>query len=152
MHTCLYITSALLFFSSFYTSSILLGRLADPDPSRLTHLQWHLNPPCSLYRRFKASAQIRISSLASLLRKKLCLENHVCHEQPVPPSIESKTLFSKYFNIFKYLLLPTTFNHQKILLSSQRIKKSTFWAQYLRPILNQILKKELTKSRAAEGF
>jgi hypothetical protein len=30
----LYITSALLFISSFYTSSILLGRLADPDLSR----------------------------------------------------------------------------------------------------------------------
>ncbi len=28
---------ALRFFSSFYTSSNLLGRLADPDPSRRTH-------------------------------------------------------------------------------------------------------------------
>jgi hypothetical protein len=36
-HTCIYITSALLFISSFYTSSILLGRLADPDPSRRLH-------------------------------------------------------------------------------------------------------------------
>ncbi len=38
VHTCIYITSALLFFSSFYTSSILLGRLADPDPSRQIQL------------------------------------------------------------------------------------------------------------------
>ncbi len=33
-YTYIYITSALLFISSFYTSSILLGRLADPNPSR----------------------------------------------------------------------------------------------------------------------
>ncbi len=37
VHTCIYITSALLFFSSLYTSSILLGRLADPDQSRWLH-------------------------------------------------------------------------------------------------------------------
>jgi hypothetical protein len=36
VHTCIYITSALLFFSSLYTSSILLGRLAGSDPSCLT--------------------------------------------------------------------------------------------------------------------
>ncbi len=36
MHTCIYITSALLFFSSFYTSS---GRLADSDPSRWTQVE-----------------------------------------------------------------------------------------------------------------
>jgi hypothetical protein len=34
----LYITSALLFFSSFYTSSNLLGRVADSDPSHQTQL------------------------------------------------------------------------------------------------------------------
>ncbi len=44
MHTCIYITSALQFFSSFHTSSILLGRLADPDPSR--QIQYH---PLNLY-------------------------------------------------------------------------------------------------------
>ncbi len=37
MHTCIYFTSALLFFSSFLTSSNLLGRLADSDPSCRTH-------------------------------------------------------------------------------------------------------------------
>jgi hypothetical protein len=36
VHTCINITSALLFYSSLYTSSILLGRLADLDFSRLT--------------------------------------------------------------------------------------------------------------------
>ncbi len=36
MHTCIYITSALLFFTSFYTSSNLLRRLSDPDPSHRT--------------------------------------------------------------------------------------------------------------------
>ncbi len=38
MHTCIYITLALLFFSPFYTSSILLGRLADPVSSCQTHI------------------------------------------------------------------------------------------------------------------
>ncbi len=36
MGTHIYITSALLFFSLFHTSSTLLGRLSGPDPSRLT--------------------------------------------------------------------------------------------------------------------
>jgi hypothetical protein len=35
-HGHIYITSAILFFSSSHTSSILLGRLADSDPSCLT--------------------------------------------------------------------------------------------------------------------
>jgi hypothetical protein len=35
MGTHIYITSALLFFSLFHTSSTLLGRPAGPDPSRL---------------------------------------------------------------------------------------------------------------------
>jgi hypothetical protein len=35
-HRHIYITLALLFSSSSYTSSILLGRLADSDPSRMT--------------------------------------------------------------------------------------------------------------------
>ncbi len=37
MATCIYITLTLLFSSPFYTSSILLGRLADPDTPRQTH-------------------------------------------------------------------------------------------------------------------
>jgi hypothetical protein len=40
VHTCIYITSTLLFFSLLYTSSILLGRLADPYPSHRTQL-WY---------------------------------------------------------------------------------------------------------------
>ncbi len=36
-HKHLYITSALLFFSSSYTSSTLFGRPASSDSSRLTH-------------------------------------------------------------------------------------------------------------------
>ncbi len=34
-HTCIYITLVLLFISSFYTSSIFLGRLAAPNSHRL---------------------------------------------------------------------------------------------------------------------
>jgi hypothetical protein len=40
MYTHIYITSALLFFSSSYMSSILLGRLGDPDPSHRTQLEF----------------------------------------------------------------------------------------------------------------
>jgi hypothetical protein len=47
VHTCIYITSALLFFTSFYTFSILLGRLADSDPSLLTNSP-QLACPCGI--------------------------------------------------------------------------------------------------------